>query len=135
MDKLDDNDEIEIKGVCTHACIFDLKAGRKVIPSKKRNSKSKGFPAIADEDLENALQIAKDEDKRVDSGPIRIGNDTYVVHNNQMKLDHAVQLKNTSSRGGKAGAFIGCSEMSFIIALYEVNRKVASELVDGRVEY
>ena len=52
-----------------------------------------------------------------------------------MKLEHAVHLKNTSSDDGKAGAFIGCSEMSFIIALYDNNRKVASELVDNRVAY
>ena len=55
VDKLDDDDELVIKGVCKHACIFDLKAGRKVIHSKKRNSKSKGFPVITDEELENAL--------------------------------------------------------------------------------
>ena len=74
-------------------------------------------------------------DKRDEVRSFRIGNDTYVVHDNQMKLEHAVHLKNTSSVDGEAGAFIGCSEMSFIIALYDDNRKVASELVDSRVSF
>ena len=50
-----------------------------------------------------------------------------------MKLEHAVHLKNRTSRRGKAGAFIGCSEMTFIIALYEDNRNEAGALVDRRV--
>ena len=58
IDKLDKNDKVEKKDVCTHACIFDLKAGRDIIKSKMRNSKSDGFPVIEDEDLEKALGIA-----------------------------------------------------------------------------
>ena len=48
IDILNEDDEPIIRGVCKHACIFDLKAGRKVIPSKKKNSKSDGFPEITD---------------------------------------------------------------------------------------
>ena len=58
IDKLDDDDNVEIADVCTHACIFDLKAGRDIIKSKKPNSKSDGFPFIEDEELEKAMSIA-----------------------------------------------------------------------------
>ena len=58
VDRLDENDKVEKSSVCTHACIFDLKAGRDIIKSKMKNSKSDGFPFIEDEDLEKALSIA-----------------------------------------------------------------------------
>ena len=47
VDKLsEDNKTKIIENVCKSACIFDLKAGRDVIKSKKENSKSEGFPTI-----------------------------------------------------------------------------------------
>ena len=58
VDKLDDDDKVKMADVCTHACIFDLKAGRDIVISKKPNSKSDGFPFIEELELEKAMSIA-----------------------------------------------------------------------------
>ena len=64
----------------------------------------------------------------------KVGQDDFVVDDDQMKLKHAVHLTNISSGRGKAGAFIGCSEMTFIVAFYEDHCEEVKKLVDGRVE-
>ena len=95
MNKLDDEDEPLIKDVCKHACIYDLKAGRDIIKSKRPNNESDGFPFIEDEELKKALSIAcmrfalnsKDKKKIEDAkkehdgiDSFQIGNHKYVEH-------------------------------------------------------
>ena len=50
-----------------------------------------------------------------------------------MQLKHAVHLKNISAGGGSAGALIGCSQMTFIIAFYDEHCEEVMKIVDGRV--
>ena len=50
-----------------------------------------------------------------------------------MGLKHAVRLTNKTSGKGKAGAFVGCSDMTFIIAFYDGHANEVRDVVDRRV--